>query len=316
MVDILLAVYNGEKYLEEQLNSIENQTYKNWRLIIRDDCSKDKSMSIAEEFSRKFKPGKVIVYKNEISSGSAKNNFLRLLKDSDAEYVMFSDQDDVWLKDKISLTLRAMKKAEKALGRPCPVLVHSDLYVTDENLNIISTSFFKYQKIPKEMDLKRLMLQNSVTGCTVMVNKTLKEYLTKVDSPEKIVMHDYFAALIAGVFGKIVFINRPLIKYRQHGDNSVGAADASSFSYLKARFIAGKEQFRQRMEATMVQAGYFVDIYRGQIKNNSRNKMLIKLLIKYNHLLKVDKKTKVKFYIRNNVFKYGIIRKIMQLVWS
>lgn len=316
MVDILLAVYNGEKYLEEQLSSIENQTYKDWRLIIRDDCSKDKSMLIAEKFSRKFKPGKVVIYKNNIPSGSAKNNFLRLLKDSDAEYVMFSDQDDVWLENKISLTLKAMRRSEQEAGEGCPILVHSDLFVTDEKLRIVSNSFFKYQKIPKKVDIKRLLLQNSVTGCTVMINKMLKEYLEKVDCPEKIVMHDYFAALISEVFGKIVFINRPLIKYRQHGDNSVGAADASSFSYLKARFIAGKEQFRQRMKATMIQAGYFAELYKIQLKNNSRNKMLTNLLINYNNLLKVDKKTKVKFYIENNVFKYGIIRKIMQLVWS
>lgn len=312
MVDILMPVYNGEKYLKEQLESIEKQTYKKWRLIIREDGSSDKSMEIAEAFSRKFQPGKVVVLKNEKATGCAKNNFMRLVHDSDADYTMFADQDDFWFENKVEFTLKAMKKAEKVYGTDMPLLVHSDLRVVDENLNMLGSSFFDYQKLPRHTSTEQLLVQNSVTGCTVMINRCLREYLKKAKDTKRIVMHDYFAALIAGVFGKIIFINRPLIAYRQHGGNSVGASKASGFKYLKHRAMAGKKQFSQRMRDTMVQTGYFTEVYRDILSNNPYKYMLEQ----YADLVKANKKGRIKFYIRNKAFKYGIIRKIMQIVWS
>lgn len=312
MVDILMAVYNGEKYLKAQLESIEKQTYKQWHLIIRDDASSDRSVEIAEAFSKKFEPGKVVVLKNETASGCSKNNFMRLIHDSDAEYIMFSDQDDIWLENKAELTLKAMKRAEKTYGTEVPVLVHSDLCVVDEQLNVLSESFFDYQKLPKQTSLAQLMLQNSVTGCTVMINRRLREYLKMADCTEEIVMHDYFAALIAAVFGKIIFIKRPLILYRQHGNNVVGASKVSSFAYIKQRALAGKKQFRQRMEDTMVQTAYFNRVYDSLLVHNPYKC----LLLGYAALVKANKKERIKFYVRNRALKYGIIRKIMQIIWS
>lgn len=312
MVDILMAVYNGEKYLEKQLQSIEKQTYKNWRLIIRDDGSTDGSMKIAERFCHRFEPGKVLLFKNDVPSGSAKKNFMRLLQDSEAEYTMFADQDDYWLENKVKLSLAVMRRAERENGKKIPILVHSDLYVTDAELNVISQSFFDYQKLPRTVKLNQLIVQNSVTGCTVMMNRVLRDYLKAAGDADKIVMHDYFAALIAGVFGKIIFIRRPLIKYRQHGDNSVGASRATSFKYLKQRLVAGKKQFRQRMEDTMIQVDYFNQLYKEKLSQSSYRS----LLEQYAVLSGLNKKQRMHFYIKNKALKYGTIRKIMQIIWS
>jgi len=205
-----------------------------------------------------------------------------------------------------------MKRAEKTYGTEVPVLVHSDLCVVDEQLNVLSESFFDYQKLPKQTSLAQLMLQNSVTGCTVMINRRLREYLKMADCTEEIVMHDYFAALIAAVFGKIIFIKRPLILYRQHGNNVVGASKASSFAYIKQRALAGKKQFRQRMEDTMVQTAYFNRVYDSLLVHNPYKC----LLLGYAALVKANKKERIKFYVRNRALKYGIIRKIMQIIWS
>ena len=176
-ISVIMSVYNGEKYLEEQLTSIAEQTYTEWHLIIRDDCSEDASLQIAESFRDKYPKGKVDVYKNRSASGSAKNNFFRLIQDTAAEYVMFCDQDDVWLSDKIEKTLKTMRQQEIKNGtKHVPVLVHSDLYVVDEHLNMVSASLQKYQKLPKKSEVNRLLIQNHVTGCTMMVPLgTIKE---------------------------------------------------------------------------------------------------------------------------------------------
>lgn len=312
-VDILMAVYNGEKYLEEQLASIAEQTYQDWHLIIRDDASTDRSMQIIKAFRDKYPEGKVEVYKNEPASGSAKNNFCKLIQDAKAEYVMFCDQDDVWISDKIEQTLKQMRRQEiKNSSKQVPVLVHSDLYVVDEHLNIISDSMQKYQKLPKTSSIQRLLIQNYVTGCTMMANRSLMDYLKRAEDATAMVMHDYWAALIAMVFGTIVFIPRPLIKYRQHGDNSVGAMNAAGIKYLYIRFKAGRKQFRERTEATMLQARAFCKVYEYELSKNPYKD----LIRAYSELTETTKMHKIEFYISKHVTKYGIIRKIMQFIWS
>ena len=313
MVDILLAVYNGEKYLEEQLESIAAQTYQNWRLVIRDDGSSDHSLAIAHAFQKKHPEKKIEIYVNEVPTKSAKGNFMRLLEDAVSEYVMFCDQDDVWLPEKVEKTLKAMVHCEKKSGtKDVPILVHGDLYVVDENLQIISDSMFRYQKLPKTTAVNQLLIQNSVTGCTVMINKKLQDMLKRASDTQAMVMHDYWAALIASVFGKIVFMKQPLIKYRQHGDNSVGAMNASGIRYMYSRFKAGKTQFRNRMDDTMRQAGAFCRIYAVELQENPHKK----LIENYAKLIKSLKIQKITFCLSNKVMKYGIIRKIMQFVWS
>ena len=126
MIDILMATFNGERFIKEQLNSIGRQTYKDWRLIIRDDCSTDKTCEIIEDFMKEF-PGKIKLYKNIKPSGGAKYNFLNMISDIEHNYVMFADQDDVWHPDKIKISFLEMKKTEKYAGEGVPVLVYTDL---------------------------------------------------------------------------------------------------------------------------------------------------------------------------------------------
>ena len=144
MIEILLATYNGEKYLEEQLASIENQTYKNWRLRVHDDQSVDATWRILKDFQKKHGEEKVILKKNIPASGGSKNNFIGLIQASDADYMMCCDQDDVWHKDKIEKTYRRMRQMEKRYGKDLPLLVYTDLKVVDSDLNEIvrnSTAF-------------------------------------------------------------------------------------------------------------------------------------------------------------------------------
>lgn len=255
MVTILLAVYNGEKYLKEQIESLLNQTVKDIKIVIRDDGSTDNSIGIINEFYARF-PDKISVITGA-PTGSAKQNFAELLAACDDDYIMFCDQDDVWYPYKVELTLISMKKAE-AGKKNKPVLVHTNLAVVDEKLNVISSSFFDYQKISRVMSLPQLLVQNNVTGCTVMINHALKEKCG--DIPSECIMHDWWLALVATAFGKIDYTREATMYYRQHSGNQVGAKASYGIAFIK-RKLATLNEVRKNYNATYTQAKAFLERY-------------------------------------------------------
>lgn len=310
MVDILLACYNGEIYISEQIKSIMAQSYENWRLIIQDDCSSDGTAEIVGEYALKF-PQKIILHKNTVPSGSAKNNFLSMLRYAKSDYIMLSDQDDFWKPDKIAVTLKRVKEAE-ADNNKIPVLVHTDLRVVDENLNTISDSMVKTQKLNgSETRPARLMTQNTVTGCTVMINKSLLNLINLYEytNPEKIIMHDWWLALTASFFGKIEFIDSPPILYRQHGKNSVGAKNASSFKYIYGRFM-NKDNLKSSVGDTFIQAEYFYSLYKNELDFNSRF-----ILEKYIEIPRLGKFKRIAYLIKYGFWKNTVIRKTGQIIF-
>ncbi|MFC5847242.1 glycosyltransferase family 2 protein [Deinococcus petrolearius] len=217
-VEIIMPVYNGAKYLSQQLDSLLLQnTDINWRVIISDDGSTDESLEILELY--KLKDRRVSIAYDERSRRGVIGKFNWLLSLTTAPYVMFCDQDDVWDADKISVTLLAMVAAEKDDSNS-PVLVHTDLRVVDKNLSIISKSFIKLRGIDAQPSFPRLLVENPVTGCSMMINRNLISLATPL--PADIYMHDWWFALVAESCGSSKFILRPTISYRQHSNNSVG----------------------------------------------------------------------------------------------
>lgn len=239
MIDILMAAYNGEKYIGEQLNSILQQSCQDWQLIIRDDCSTDNTWPILERY-RELYPAKIKIIKAEAPCGSAMRNFFTLIDCAESEYVMFSDQDDIWLQDKIKITFNKMADMERKYGTKTPLLVHTDVRVTDENLQTVNDSIFAMQCMDYRKDkLNNLLAANIVTGGTMIVNKALLKYL--VQKPKNAVMHDMWLALVAAAFGKIGFVPEATMLYRQHGSNANGAKDVNSLSYCWRRLTSGRE---------------------------------------------------------------------------
>ncbi len=256
MVTVLLAVYNGEKYLAEQLDSILNQTEKNIKILIRDDGSTDNSLKIIDLFCERY--SNIISKISGDPTGGAAQNFAELLQNCDDDYIMFCDQDDIWLPEKIEITLAAMKSAEGE-DASIPVLVHGDLKVVDQDLNVISQSMLDYQRLNCEnLSLPKLLVQNYVTGCTVMINRALKQKCGKI--PPNCIMHDWWLAIIAQLFGKIVCINEPLLLYRQHTDNQVGAKSAHGLSYVKQK-LKTLDRVRANYNATYRQSKLVLDKY-------------------------------------------------------
>ena len=315
MVTVLMAVYNGGEYLKKQLESIKNQTYSEWRLIVRDDMSSDNSVEVIKEFADSVSQ-EVIIKKNNPGSGSAKNNFARLIKDAaGSEYVMFSDQDDIWKEDKIEKTLVKMKQAEGSAKSDVPVLVHGDVEVVDKDENITAESMFKLSHIPVRQELPGLIIQNNVTGCTMMINAALLNGIGDAADDERIIMHDYLIALYAGVFGKTEVIEKPLLSYRQHGDNSVGAKDNNNSKYLISRLKQGRENYKEAMNTSREQIGFFLEKYGEEMlkKGLKEEYSLMKKYAEsgsYNHL------KRILFYCRYKVWKKGLVRKIMQCIWG
>lgn len=226
-IDILLATYNGEKYLKEQLDSILCQTYSNFRLLISDDCSKDDTRKILEEYEKK--DNRIKVFYQEKNLGYVKNFEFLLGKVENSIYAL-SDQDDVWLADKIEKTYKKLKATNSDL-------VFTDLEVVDENLEKIYDSYNDYmllsRKIKKYKDSYLMQyLYNCITGCTLMSKKEFLDKIIPIPTDSKYVIHDTWIGLIVSLYGKIEYLDEKTIKYRQHGNNQVGT-DKISHKFRK-----------------------------------------------------------------------------------
>ena len=239
-VDILLATYNGENYLVEQLESILSQTYSNFRLLISDDSSTDGTRKILEEY--KEKDSRIQLFFQGKNLGVIKN-FEYLLKKVESKYYMLSDQDDIWKENKIEKSVEKLEDSESDL-------VYTDLEVVDANLNVTYESYWKlkgiYKKIKKYNNFEALYLNNFVTGCTLISKEEYIRDVLPLPDTSKFVLHDYWIALIVSQKGKISYIEEPLIKYRQHKNNKIGSRKQSdslkSIDEIRELFIKVKKE--------------------------------------------------------------------------
>lgn len=306
---ILMATYNGEKYLRDQIDSILKQTYKDWNLIVRDDNSKDGTYDILKEYAARY-PQKIMIVKNtEGEKHGAKENFFALSKIACKQkynYFMFSDQDDIWHEDKIQVTLDKIKNIE--ITRQTPALVHTDLKVVDSNLNEISSSFVEYSKLDlQKVDYRNLMIQNNVTGCTVLCNRALLEVALKVNSLNDIIMHDWWFALVAAVFGKVGYISKATMLYRQHENNVVGAKSTGIKAVLER--LNDIDSIHNSLIETQKQTRLLYNSY----KNIPKNKAAI--IKKYAFLSQSNKFERIRFVTKNKILKQGVTRRIGELVF-
>lgn len=244
MIDILLATYNGEQFLREQLDSILAQTYQNWQLFVRDDGSTDNTREIIKHYTQSY-PEKFIVYTDKLGNIGPKRSFEELLTHcAKNEYIMFCDQDDVWLPEKIELFVQKMHEVEAQFAN-LPLVVHGDMIVVDKNLDSIHPSFWQYSHIrPEILDDKLYFLAicNTITGCSCLFNNKAKQYMLPIS--KQAYMHDAWLGLTTlKNKGKIIPIFEPTMLYRQHNTNTLGALD-----YQKVRFDVA---FKKKM-ATQV----------------------------------------------------------------
>ncbi|OUJ73884.1 glycosyltransferase family 2 protein [Hymenobacter crusticola] len=259
-VTILLATYNGAKYIEEQLDSILQQTHTNWELLIRDDTSSDATLRIIATYQARF-PDRIFIINDDLGNLGSTLNFnalLRLARKKDAAYIMLCDQDDFWLPDKIAYSLAKMRSLEHKYGKNFSLLIHTNFHYVNTELKIIKASRnFQATKIP-QLNLCHLLAQNPVYGCTTILNSKLLNVIG--DIPPRAENHDYWIAMVASALGKIYYADKKTILYRQHGKNISGSYDDSSLRNRFKRIIVQRRSIRD-VEKKIVMVEVFKNKY-------------------------------------------------------
>lgn len=226
LVSIAMCTFNGAPYLEEQLASLLRQSVQPDEMVVCDDGSSDGTLDILTSFDARA-PFPVRIICNPDSLGVLRN-FEKALGFCNGQYVLPADQDDVWMETKIERLLAAIKHHERKGETIQPCLVFSDLELVDATLNRIHPSFFRSMGFHKRMiGFAPLLVENIAPGCASIINRKLLDLALPIPKDSTIVgMHDWWLALCAAAAGVVGSIDTPLVQYRQHGANAVGAESA------------------------------------------------------------------------------------------
>ena len=281
-VEIIISVYNGEKYLEDQLNSIFSQTYQNFKIIIRNNGSTDNTELIINTY-KKLYPNKIFIDPSKEQILPLYLSFSSLLKYSSSKYLMFSDADDVWLNFKIMKSLDEIKKLENIYNPETPCLVFTDLIIVDKNLNLISKSMFHFQSLkPNRMKINYLLSQDIACGNTFIFNRALLNLIYPI--PFGAGMHDIWTSLVAVTLGKVSYLNQSTILYRQHENNICG----SNSQYKRILY-------------------YFKNFYLINNKINEKFHLANTFLTYYNKILPIHERNLIELFI--SIEKVGFFKK-------
>ncbi len=212
-VDVLLSTYNNSIFLKELLESLNNQTYKNFNLFLRDDCSDENIKQYIHSHISSFRK---IEFTNGKKNIGYFHSFCNLIKSSKSELIFLCDHDDIWKNDKIEKYVAAY---EQCTDKNIPILIYSDLNLIDKNSQLISTSFFKAMNFSPNKSNDTLFIRNSIPGCAIAFNQPLRELFQKT---KKIIpYHDHILILLALMYGRIIYVDEKLISYRIHSSNTL-----------------------------------------------------------------------------------------------
>ena len=318
MITVLLAAWNGALYIEEQLDSILKQTVPVNRIVVSDDGSTDGTRDVLERYARAY-PEQVVLRprsqerkEKDLKDGipAAAGNFFWLLSGEcavESDYVMLSDQDDVWKPEKVSVLLEEMKRLEEKYGTDHPILVHSDMEVVDAKLKRIHPSFFQYQNCdPSRVSFAELLAENSVTGGAVMMNRALASLLK--ERPAACFMHDWWIALTASCFGTISGVKTPLYLYRQHDRNTLGAKESKSVKELAGR-LEHSRQVEENYRRMAAQAHAFGKMYEHRMSEEQKATLRAYLALRYQSPV-----GRLKNILKNRFYKNSKIQTLAQCV--
>lgn len=270
-VAILMAAYNAEKYIEEQIDSIIAQTSSDWTLYIRNDGSKDGTQSIIDSYVSRY-PEKIIQIDKGGENLGCNKNFYRLLETVEADYYMFCDADDVWVKNRVELMRNAISEHEHEDSN-CGILVQADSYVCDENLNVINNSLWRLNKLSYRdlTNFNSICISCTIGGASSIFNQTAKKIIIPIPGNTRI-MYDHWIGMAISKNGKIFTLPIPLNFYRQHTGQVCGIAKRTSF-------IESIKQLPKKLENLKKEALMLKDVGYGGKRKFYINKTL-NLIIK------------------------------------
>lgn len=234
-ISVAMCTYQGGSFLAEQLESIQSQSVLPDEIVICDDASTDATVTILKAYLSSA-PFDVRIVVNPTRRGVVRN-FEKALSLCTGDYVLFADQDDVWSSHKIEILVRAARETVAGTeGVGSPAMFFSDLEVVGSSLERLHPSFFRSMRFHRKMiAFPPLLIENVVTGCASLVNRRLIEIALPFPNDAAIVGgHEWWLALCAAATGKLIFVDQPLVQYRQHGANAVGAGDRSPRTKIAA----------------------------------------------------------------------------------
>lgn len=244
-VQVLMSTYNGEKYVSQQIDSLLEQEYPNLDILIRDDGSKDNTVSIIKEYSEKHPNIKLIIDKNK---GVISSFFDLVQQAAESDYYAFCDQDDFWQSGKISRALSLLEEEDSTI----PLLYFARLDIVDDQLQRLKLSPIP----PSGVGFTNAIIQNVATGCTIVFNHAMRKlFLSAVPDIDKVTMHDSWFYLLGSAFGKVVYDEQSNLLYRQHSSNTLGMADNKLKSAL-VRYKTFKKKGHQKPYTTQTEEFY------------------------------------------------------------
>jgi glycosyltransferase involved in cell wall biosynthesis len=254
-IDILLSTYNGEAYLREQMESFLGQSHRNFILTIRDDGSGDSTPAILSQYAHIDDRIKLVLQENI----GVVSSFHWLLKNADSgcQYFAFADQDDVWLPNKLEKAMNVLAEYDQEL----PLLYCSRLEYVSADLRHLGYS----PLISKQAGFGNALVQNIATGCTIVMNKTAREWLLKHEWPPQVLLHDWWCYLVVSAFGKVICDDFVSTKYRQHRGNLVGGT-VSVISDFEKRIVNFQRRHGKSFFGCYDQAYGFWVTYREYLK--------------------------------------------------
>lgn len=304
---ILLATYNGDQYLPEQLASVERQTYPYWRMLISDDGSTDTTPELVEDFRARH-ADRVTILKGA-GPHSAKGNFFKLLREAPpAHFIAFCDQDDVWMETKLDELVEACIRLEEQHSPGVPCAVFSDLRVVDEELRLQAASFFSQTNVrPDRISFGSLLVENAIPGCAMLVNQALvSEFQRFRGDLEDARMHDWWLSLLAAGLGALVFVPGQLVLYRQHSRNAAGSVQRTGLAFAWAKLVNGD---RNDAKASIAQAGLLLEAHGSRFP-----KQTLRQLSAFAALGGSSKLLRAIVCVRHNILKETVDRRIYQLM--
>jgi len=215
-VAVVMATYNGARFIEQQLQSIVNQTYPNIEIVITDDCSTDDTYNIIQHYASQHT--NITCYLNRRNIGYVKN-FEKAIKLSTADYIALSDQDDIWHPGKIALMMQHINDAS---------VVYCDSEFIDADGNRLNKKLSDIKNLQPVNDSLPFMVNNGVFGHAMLIHKCVA--LQAMPFPKDCV-HDWVIAFVASFSNGVKFVNEPAVQYRQHADNTANTKKKQRCSY-------------------------------------------------------------------------------------
>lgn len=293
-ISVVMATFNGEKFIKEQLETIISQTIQPEEIIICDDCSSDQTIKIIESLNNPL----IKIYQNSTKIGVVENFKKGISLTKNGNFIALSDQDDVWFKYKLETLYNSISEFKESM---ISTIAYSDLTLVDSNKKVINKSFWNELNHHNHVhNFATLLFGNFVTGHSILMNSAMKKELLL--KPNDTILHDVWIAFIAFGFGKAVIIDEPLAYYRQHQKNLNYNSKKLKLSKTKERLLKLKMLFSSN--------NYLFEEF--QIAK--------KFSIHYKDQLSIEKKDLIEKFIgfENRAFlcKYLFLKKVFKNYWT